>query len=177
MQKIERPLPGEYAPYTIAYISKVPEDGLIIEHLKANRIIVHDLIASLPEEKLNYRYAEGKWNLKEVMAHIIDTERVFNYRAFCIARKDQSMFPGFEQDDYVNASNAGSRTISSILNEYSIVRESSVVLFDSLEDTAWSRMGQANNNPVSVRALAYQTVGHELHHLNIIRDKYLQGSL
>ncbi len=173
MKKIARPAAGEYLPFSIAYISKVPEEGLLTEYLSGNAAEISNLLASLSEEKLCRRYAEGKWNLKEVLGHIIDTERVFSYRALCIARNDQSAFPGFDQDDYAQSSNAGNRSMGSLLHEYAMVRAGTIALLESFDDAAWLRKGFASNHTLSVRAAAYQIVGHELHHLAIIRERYL----
>ncbi len=105
--------------------------------------------------------------------HIIDDERIYAYRALRFARNDETELPGFEQDDYVLYSRANERSIENILGEYEVVRSSTIALFDSLPEDSCLRMGIANNNKVTVRALAYHIAGHELHHINIIKEKYL----
>jgi uncharacterized damage-inducible protein DinB len=128
---------------------------------------------SLPEEKLTYRYAKNKWTIKEILVHIIDDERIYAYRALCFARNDKTELPGFEQDDYALFSNANERSIENILNEYEAVRNATITLFESFDEAALLRKGIANKNGATVRALGYHLAGHELHHINIIKEKYL----
>ena len=173
MRSIEKPKDGEFPPYANMYIQLLPGDGLLLKHLKNNFIATKELILSLPEGKLNYRYAENKWTIKEVLVHIIDDERIYAYRALRFARNDQTELPGFEQDDYVLYSRANERSIKNIMEEYEVVRGSTIALFDGLPEDSFLRMGTANNNKVTVRALAYHIAGHELHHINIIKEKYL----
>src|SRR5437868_7740336 len=109
MQRIEKPEAGEYAPYTIMYIGLLPDDGLVLKHLQANLQATTDFILSLPEEKLTYRYAEGKWTIKEILVHLIDDERIYAYRALRFARHDKTELPRFEQDDYALHSGANER--------------------------------------------------------------------
>jgi uncharacterized damage-inducible protein DinB len=128
----------------------------------------------LPEEKLLFKYAEGKWTIKEVLVHIIDDERIYAYRALRFARNDKTELPGFEQDPYAYYSYANQRTAESIVEEYEAVRLSTIALFNNLSDDAIARSGVANKNEVTVRALGYHIAGHELHHLNIIKTRYLK---
>jgi uncharacterized damage-inducible protein DinB len=173
MRSIEKPNEGEFPPYANMYIKLVPDDGLLLKHLKNNFTATKAFILSLPEEKLNDRYAENKWTIKEILVHIIDDERIYAYRALSFARNDKTEFPGFEQDDYVLYSRANERSIENIMEEYEVVRGSTIALFDGLPKDSFLRMGTANNNKVTVRALAYHIAGHELHHINILREKYL----
>jgi uncharacterized damage-inducible protein DinB len=173
MRSIEKPKDGEFPPYANMYIQLLPGDGQLLKHLKNNFIATKELILSLPEGKLNYRYAENKWTIKEIMVHIIDDERIYAYRALRFARNDETELPGFEQDDYVLYSQANERSIENIMEEYEAVRSSTIALFDGLPEDSFLRMGIANNNKVTVRALAYHIAGHELHHINIIKEKYL----
>jgi len=170
---ISRPVPGEYAPYAISYIRLVPDER-VLYHLQQNNKAVNELIDAQPEEVLSKGYAPGKWTLKELIVHVTDTERIFAYRALCIARGEQAMLPGFDENTYAAASNAQSRSIESIMAEYNSVRQASIALLAGLSDEVFLNMGNANNIPVSVRALAYQIAGHELHHMNIIKERYLQ---
>jgi uncharacterized damage-inducible protein DinB len=172
-KKIFKPAPGEYDPYTIMYIDRVPDDGLIMTHLADNSAQMDLFLRSLPADTLEYRYAPGKWTIKEILLHIIDAERIFTYRALRFARTDATPLSGYDQDPYVAASNANSRSLDNLLREFTCVRQSTIALFSSLADEAWMRTGTANNAAVSVRALAYIIAGHELHHLNIIKEKYL----
>jgi len=170
---IEKPAEGEYAPYTITYIGLLPDDGLVLEHLRENLRSTTDFILSLPEDKLTYRYAQGKWTIKEILVHIIDDERIYAYRALRFARNDKTELAGFEQDDYAIYSGANARNIKDILVEFATVRNSTIAFFNGLENEALTRSGVADGNIMSVRAAAYHIAGHELRHLNIIRERYL----
>jgi DinB superfamily len=167
-----RPESGEYPPYTIAYISLVP-DGDIVATLGKQLDDTLALIRSIPESRGDFRYAEGKWSIKEVIGHVIDGERVFAYRALRFARGDETPLSGFEQDDYVRTGGFDKRTLSDLADEYEHVRRSSISLFSNLDEDAWSRRGTANNNEASVRALAFIIAGHERHHVQILRTRYL----
>lgn len=173
MRKIEKPKDGEFPPYAIMYIKLLPDDGLLLKHLKENFDKTKEFILSLQEEKLTYRYAKNKWTIKEILVHIIDDERIYAYRALCFARNDKTELPGFEQDDYALFSNANERSIENILNEYEAVRNATITLFESFDEAALLRKGIANKNRATVRALGYHLAGHELHHINIIKEKYL----
>jgi uncharacterized damage-inducible protein DinB len=173
MRHIAKPKEGEYPPYADMYIRLVPGDGLLLKHLQDSFAMMKELIISLPEEKLTYRYAANKWTIKETLVHIVDDERIYAYRALRFARNDNTELPGFEQDDYALYSRANERSIENIFEEYKAVRESTITLLNGLPDEAFLRMGTANNNKATVRALAYHIAGHELHHVNIIKGKYL----
>jgi len=173
MKTITKPHPGEYDPYAIKYIKLLPDDGFILQHLRTNAETVQRLLQSLTPEQWMHRYAEGKWTIKEILLHMIDDERIYSYRALRFARNDETALPGFDQDPYVVASKANERTAESLLDEYAAVRNATISLFDNLPDDAWMRSGTANNHSVTVRALIYHLAGHELHHLNIIKEKYL----
>lgn len=170
---IQKPEVGEYAPYTIAYIDLVPNDGLVLQHLLNNVQMVEELLITLPEKKLTSRCAAGEWTIKEILGHVIDTERILAYRALCVARDDSTELPGFDQDAYVAASGANARHIEDMLDELTAVRMTSVALFRSFDETALRKSGRANGYPLSVRAALYQIAGHELHHLNSIKENYL----
>jgi uncharacterized damage-inducible protein DinB len=173
MKRIEKPREGEYAPYTIMYIGLLPDDGLVLKHLRDNLKAATDFILSLPEEKLVYRYAGGKWTIKETLVHIVDDERIYAYRALRFARNDKTELPGFEQDDYALYSGANERDIGNILEEFATVRKSTISLFEGFDDKALTRIGVADGKVMSVRAAAYHIAGHELHHINIIKERYL----
>jgi uncharacterized damage-inducible protein DinB len=173
MKRIQKPNEGEFDPYAIMYIKLLPDDGLVLQHLKDNFKIVKDFIQSLPPDKLTYRYAENKWTIKEILVHIMDDERIYAYRALRIARNDKTPLPGFEQNDYVPFSKANTRSLASIFREYKTIRNATLSLFTSFNKEDLLRMGTANDHPVSARALAWHIAGHELHHLNIIRERYL----
>ena len=172
-KRIPKPAEGEYAPYAIMYIGLLPDDGLVLKHLQDNLKVVKDFILTFPEEGLAYRWAEGEWTIKEILGHIIDDERIYCYRALRFARNDATPLPGFEQDDYVPYSDANERNLEDILEEFTTVRHATITLFKSFADPALTRAGVADGNPMSVRAAVYQIAGHELHHLNSIKENYL----
>jgi len=174
MKKIKKPEPGEYPAYASMYIDLLPDDGLLLQHFENNLRVTKELILPLPEEKLLYRYAEGKWTIKEILVHIIDDERIYSYRALRFARNDSTALPGFEQDDFAKFSNANQRDLVNIFEEYEAVRRATIALFNGLDDEAFTRSGTANEHKATVRALAYHIAGHELHHISIIKEKYLK---
>jgi uncharacterized damage-inducible protein DinB len=173
MRRIEKPKEGEYPAYAIMYMKLVPGDGLLLKHLEDGFDRLKKLILSLSKEELLYRYAKNKWTIKEVLVHLIDDERIYAYRALCFARNEKTPLPGFEQDDYIAASNANDRTIENILQEYEAVRKATISLYEGFDEAALLRSGMANNNKATVRALGYHIAGHERHHLSIIKQKYL----
>jgi len=173
MKRIEKPKQGEFAPYTIIYIGLLPDDGLVLNHLKDNLISAKNFILSLPEEKLTYRYEEGKWTIKEILQHIIDDERIYAYRALRFARNDKTELPGFDQDEYAIESGANERDIKDILKEFRSVRKATISLFEGFDNDALTRVGMADGKVMSVRAAAYHIAGHEMRHMNIIKERYL----
>ena len=173
MQKIQKPNEGEYAPYAIMYIDLVPQDGLVLMHLQEALQSTQEFILALPPEKLTLRWKEGEWSIKEILVHIMDTERIFCYRALRFARNDATGLAGFEQDAYVPYSGANERDIAAILEEYKAVRQATLTFYESLDEEALVRAGLVGGNQVSVGALAWMITGHEIHHLNSIRENYL----
>ena len=137
---------------------------------------VWHLLHPLTEAASQYRYAEGKWSIRELLGHLVDTERIFAYRALCLARGERQPLPGFDENAYVENAGFERRTLQSLLAEYLAVREATVLLFGSFDGAALVQTGVSNGNPVSVRALLHITAGHELHHAGILRERYLPGS-
>ena len=133
------------------------------------------LVSEIPEEKGTYAYEEGKWSIKEVLAHVIDSERVFGYRAMSFARNDSTNLAGFDDLQYTKNSGANNRTIAELMNEFDILRQSSMVLFRSFDKTMWSRLGTANNIEIDVKSIAYLVSGHCRHHGKILQERYLVG--
>ena len=170
---IARPAEGDFLPYAANYINLVPVDSDPIEALRTQPQQFHAVFAGLSETQAGHGYAPGKWSLKEMLLHQIDTERVFAYRALRFARGDAQNLAGFEQDDYVTHSGANARPIASLLAEYDATRAATLALFESFTEEQLNRRGAANNGPATVRALLYIVPGHEAHHLNIIRERYL----
>jgi uncharacterized damage-inducible protein DinB len=167
-----RPDATEYAPYYEKYVSLVPE-GDVIATLGRQLEETVSTLRGLTEAQGDSRYAPDKWSIKELVGHVIDGERIFAYRALRFARNDQTPLPGFEQDDYVRAGNFGNRRLSDLADEFEQVRRATLSLLRSLDDEAWLRRGIASEAEVSVRALAYLLAGHETHHMQILRTRYL----
>ena len=174
MHPFSPPASDEYAPYYERYIALLPE-GDIIQVLEKQLRETTALLDTLSEEQALHRYAEGKWSIKEVVGHIIDTERVFAYRGLCFARGDNTPLPGFEQDDYVTHADFDIRPTASLAGEFSSLRMSNIFLFSTWSEAVQARRGTASGFSVTARAIPYILAGHERHHLNIIREKYLPG--
>jgi hypothetical protein len=169
---VNRPSKEEYGPYFHQYISLVPEEK-VSDILTQSLEHTVEIFSAVSEQKGLHRYASGKWSLKEVLAHIIDTERIMSYRLLRIARGDKTPLAGFDQDEYIKGASFDSIPIVQLIEEYTNVRRATLSLLKGLSEEAWSRRGTANNNELSARALAYIIAGHELHHLNVIQDRYL----
>ena len=169
---IPKPQPGEFAPYTTMYIDLIPDDGRVLEHLETNLQAALALARSYPEARLVEPCAPAEWTIKEILVHVIDDERIFAYRALRFARNDTTELPGFEQDEYVPESRANERDLENILAEYVSVRQATLTLYRSFNDDVWARQGIGSGNPLSVRAAIYHIAGHELHHLESIKENY-----
>lgn len=169
---IARPGTDEYAPYYGTYIGKVP-DGDLRAMLASQLVETLALVRSIPESRGGHRYAPDKWSIKGVLGHLADSERIFSYRALRIGRGDTTPLPGFEQDDYVPMGNFDARTLRDLADELAAVRQATLHLFAHLDQAAFERRGTASGKPVSVRALAYIIAGHELHHVGILKTRYL----
>jgi uncharacterized damage-inducible protein DinB len=170
---IEFPAQSEYPSYANMYMKYTVKDGSLIKQLKQSLETTTKLIKSLSDEKLNFKYQEDKWSIKDILVHIIDDERIYCYRALAFARNDKTNLPGFEQDDYANFAESENRSIENILTEYEAVRIATTTLFEGFSETALKRIGTANDNNTSVRALGYHILGHELHHIEILKEHYL----
>jgi hypothetical protein len=174
MSKSARPAAGEHTPYFGRYVTLVP-DGPIVETLGRQIEETTALLRSVPRDREDHRYAEGKWSVKEVVGHLADAERVFSYRALRFARGDETPLAGFDENTYVPAGRFGARSLRSVGDEYHAVRDATVRLLDPLDDAAFSRRGTASDNPITVRALAWIIAGHERHHVAILRERYGLG--
>lgn len=163
---------SEYHPYYELYLSKCPFND-ILSGLQQSKDQFETFLKSIPAEKQLYKYASDKWTIKEVLVHIIDTERIFAYRALRIARRDVTALPGFDQDEYVLNSDANSRNFEDLISEFVSVRLSTVSLFNSFSEEDLLQKGIASNSPISVRALGYILIGHQNHHQEIIEKRYL----
>jgi hypothetical protein len=167
-----KPSPATYLSYFKRYIDQVPEEDLMIA-FKNQTAELEKFLGSISEEKSNYAYAEGKWTIKELLQHVIDTERIFNYRALCLARGEQQNLPGFEEDDYATNSYANRRQWTDVLNEFLAVRKDTEMLYQSFDKNVMDNAGKANNNPVTVISLGFTTVGHYYHHKKVLEERYL----
>ncbi|MEO1262476.1 MAG: DinB family protein [Bacteroidota bacterium] len=171
-QTTRRPRPEEYGQYYNTYISKVKKDNCF-EALTKGKDDAIAFYENIPADKWGYKYGPDKWTIKEVLLHIIDSERVFAYRALRIARSDQTPLPGFDQNIYVPNSRANERTPESLIDEYRAVREATLALYRYLDDAALSRIGTASDFPASPLALGFIIAGHEIHHVGILEERYL----
>ncbi len=172
LMQLRRPLEKEYAPYYNTYIIKVKGDDVLNSMIEQKAETIN-LLLSIPKEKWDYRYEKGKWSVKELMLHVLDTERIFCYRALRISRNDKTPMPGFSQDDYFPYCNAENRSAESIMEEYQSVKDASISLFLNMTDEMANRIGTASNGPFSPLAIAHIIVGHETHHMNILKERYL----
>jgi uncharacterized damage-inducible protein DinB len=168
-----RPEAGEFASYAKGDLDAVPGDDAI-EALRSTARETVALLASLDDERVAGRtYAPGKWTVKQIVGHLVDDERIFAYRALCIARGDTRPLPGFDENEYMAAVDFESRTLTSLVEEFRIVRAATIALLEPLSAAEWQRRGSVNGYEASVRGLAFHIAGHELHHLRILRERYL----
>jgi len=168
---INRPQPDEYSSFAARYVDLVGK-GPIVEILEYLQQSTFNFFTRLDPGKANYAYAEGKWTIKQVLGHMADTERVFAYRALVFSREAIEL-PGFDQDVYMEKATFNSRSLEDIAEEFKTVRESTLYLFRSFSDEQQIQKGVAGGNPLSVRALAYMIAGHEMHHIKILKERYL----
>jgi len=170
MLKIPKPRPEEHAEYYARYIRLVGDDALAA--LRAQSAATPRMLSGLSEAQAMHRYAPGKWSVKEVVGHVTDAERVFGYRALRFARADQTPLPGFDENAWVPAGNFDRRTMPELVAIYEAVRAATVAMLSSFDEEVLTRVGTANDNPFSVRALAHIMAGHELHHVSLLRERY-----
>ena len=171
--KLSQLNPNEYATYYQSYINQVSDEYTLIEELE---ISVHRLIKfvqNIPMDKYDFKYAEEKWTIKDILQHLIDSERIFAYRALRFARTDKNELPGFDENDYVVQAKANKRSIQDLLTELATVRQATIVLFKSFNKEELLRKGIASNNSMSVRALGCAIIGHQNHHQRIFAERYL----
>ncbi len=170
MFRIPKPEPDEYAPYYGKYIQLVSDDA--ITTLRASSASTSRVLSGVAEPQAMFRYAPGKWCVKEVLGHVIDTERVFTYRAMSVGREDATPLPGFDENAWLPAARFDRRPLPDIVAEYQAVRAATLALFASFDDAALERRGTASGHPVSVRSLAHMVAGHELHHVALLKERY-----
>jgi hypothetical protein len=155
------------------YREMLPADGRVLQHMEENCRVLRDLLLSLPEQRLSFRYAPEKWDIREVVIHLMDNERVFAYRALRFARGETENLRGYDHLAFVAHSGVAHRGIDDLMDEYEAVRNATIALFNGLPDEALLRWGVANGRRATVRALAFHIAGHELHHMDILRQRYL----
>jgi hypothetical protein len=163
----------EYNEYYQNYIDKVSDETALISGFEADQKMVIDFFSSIPEDKLDYRYQPNKWSVKEILQHLIDTERIFMHRFLRIARKDTTALSGFDQDVYIAPSEASTKTLKALLNEFTVTRLYSINLIHSISDENLMNIGTASNSPVSARACAFILLGHSIWHIEIIKERYV----
>jgi len=169
---VERPTSAEYAQPFERYVSLV-QDSDVLAALARQTAELAEALSGVAGEAERFRYADGKWSIREVLGHVIDTERVFGYRALCIARGERASLPGFDENAYQANASFDDCPLRELLREFEQVREGHLSLFRRLSGEAWLRSGVANSKPASVRALAFIMVGHVRHHLGVLRERYL----
>lgn len=167
-----KPILSAVPEFYHGYISRVSEDD-VVDALQNSQAEASTVLQAIPDEKWDFRYAEGKWSIKEMVQHIIDAERVFTYRALCIARGEQTPLPGFDENSYATNSNAGVRGKGDLLAEWEAVRKATILLFTSFSSDQLGRTGVANNKPIDVNAIGFVAAGHVRHHLQILQERYL----
>ncbi|MGI4020679.1 MAG: DinB family protein [Janthinobacterium lividum] len=167
-----KPQPEEYAPFYKGYIDLIGNDD-VLEKLSSNRKKTYSFFLSLPDEKADFAYAEGKWSVKEVLGHLTDTERIMSYRLLRFSRGDYNALAGFNENFYSSKSNHKERTLEDLADEFSTLRKANFYLYQNLNDEQLKRKGVASNAIVSGKALLYIIAGHELHHIQIIKERYL----
>jgi hypothetical protein len=168
---IERPGSDEYAEFYAGYIARLPQ-GDVLELLAGQKEQIAALAATVSAERETFRYAPGKWSVRELVGHVGDAERIFGYRALRFSRGDEAPLPGFEENAYVASSGFDARPLGSLLAELTALREANLLMFQGLAPEAWLRRGVANTHPISVRALAFILAGHFHHHLGVLRERY-----
>ncbi len=169
---IERPSENEYPEFYATYVNKVPK-GDVLKYLKKQKADFKKFVEAIPEEKLSYRYEEDKWTIKQILGHINDTERIMTYRALSFSRGERQQIPGFNENEYVANAAFNQRKIADLLKEFGKIRENSVLLIDSFNESMIDKKGNANELLMSVRAIVYIIAGHLEHHKGVIESKYL----
>lgn len=169
---VRRPTDKEFASFYAGYVGLVPE-GDLFASLEQQAAETQKLLRPIGEAKSQHRYAPDKWSIREVIGHVADSERVFTYRALRFARADATPLPGYDEKQWGLTTNAHTRTLVSLLDDLQALRAATLTLFRGLDDADWDCSGTANNNPITVRALAYIVCGHERHHMKIVKERYL----
>ncbi|HXG58283.1 MAG TPA: DinB family protein [Thermoanaerobaculia bacterium] len=166
-----RPVAGEYGRFYAGYVDLVPEEDILAAMI-AQSVETERILGAIGDERAAFRYAPGKWSIREVVGHVGDSERVFGYRAMCIARGETNSLPGFDEKEYVRSAPFESCSMKDLTDALLLMRRANILLFRSIAPQTWDNVGEANETAVTVRALAYILVGHERHHLRVLRERY-----
>lgn len=170
--KIKRPNSSDYPAYYEPYVKLVSDDN-VLRLMESQILAMQAFLSEIPEDKEDWTYEEGKWTLKEVIGHVIDTERIMAYRALRFARNDKTELPGFDEKTYVQHGDFNKRSLYDLAHEFAVVREATLYLFRNLDEAALERKGTASGKEVSVRGLIFIVAGHAMHHINVIKSRYL----
>jgi len=170
----QRPERHEYSDFQAKYVALVPEEGDLSDIFREQSDKMYAFLEELSEEQGNYRYAPEKWSIKQMLGHLTDNDRIMSYRLLRIARGDSTPLTGYEENDLVAGGDFDRFSLKELIEHYRLVRESTLALVASLPEEAWTRMGTASNSPISARAQTCVLIGHELHHLNILHERYLK---
>ncbi len=165
--------PSEFDNYYARYIDKLANETKLREGFEVGKHTLINFFTSIPTDKLTHRYQPEKWSIKEVLQHLIDTERIFMYRCFRIARRDTTALAGFDQNIYIKPSGATNKSIESLLSEFTINRANSISILNSLTDDDLTFLGNSNGGAMSARAAAFTIIGHDIWHMEVIQHKYL----
>lgn len=173
MLTIPKPQEGDFAPYYQKYLELVPVKEHILTELHQQHMDTIDLVTSLDDMTLMSSYAPGKWTIMDILQHMMDCERVYTYRALSIARGDKTPLPGFDENQWAIEGRANARKILNLVKEFSLLRATTIELFTSFDAAMWEQQGVANGHPIKVSAIPYILCGHEIHHRNVIEDRYI----
>lgn len=171
MIDVARPEAAEYHTFYAGYVKRVP-DADVLAALAAQPAEIAALAARLPADRIDYRYAPDKWSVREIFSHVIDGDRVFGYRLFCVSRGDRAALPGFDENEYVRAGRPTLEPLPALVREFAAVRDANLIVARRLDAEAWARVGNANGSPISARAIAFIMVGHVRHHLAKLAELY-----
>lgn len=171
MKNISPPIDGTFPEYQKNYISRIGQRN-VLRVLESQILDLKALLSEIPYESEDFAYAEGKWTIKELVGHVIDTERIMCYRALCFSRGEATSLPGFDEDAYVKASSFNERSLYDLGHEFGSVREATICLFKYMTETELDRIGTANNHKMSVRSILYMIAGHHIHHDQVLRERY-----
>ncbi|MFT7121455.1 MAG: putative damage-inducible protein DinB [Neolewinella sp.] len=169
--RVEDVTPAEYASFYAGYIGRVPDVSLR-SALNESAAELLEYLTHVPESRVDFSYAPGKWTIRQCLQHIIDTERIFAYRSLRIARGDKTPMPGFDQDEYVNSADVTGRSFRKMIEEFRQLRQSNLIMFNSFTDENFLEIGTMSGGPASVRAIGFIMAGHVFHHAELYRDKY-----